>query len=377
MSNHSKDGRFDRPQMGIYHPYEFFFCGFSNSGKTTLMSKVISRLSSKYDIACVKHCSHRYNFDREGKDSWHFTKAGAQHVMLNAPGKWTSHTQSDFSKFEFNEQLRNADFVLAEGAKEQPGDKILVLDRDLKIIEALKEGELTQVKALAGEVRPEEDFGLPFFHRDDIDAISEFILEKLKSNTPQLKALLLTGGKSSRMGKDKAYLEYVGKPQLNRAYDLLKKKVSDVRVSCKSKEDYPGFDENVYLEDRFDGFGPLGGILTAISEDAQSAWLVMAVDLPFVDDSVLDHLLENRNPFKTATAFKSNFKEFPEPLFTIYEPQARHNIFKFLGLGYSCPRKVLINSTVEELEQQNPRWLDNGNTPEEYEEICKVLENGN
>ncbi|MCH2204410.1 MAG: molybdopterin-guanine dinucleotide biosynthesis protein B [Lentisphaerales bacterium] len=377
MSNHSKDGKFDRPQMGIYHPYEFFFSGFSNSGKTTLMSKVVAKLSSEYDVACVKHCSHRYNFDREGKDSWHFTKAGAQHVMLNAPGKWATHTQADFAKFDFSEQLRNADFVLAEGAKEQSGDKILVLDKDLKILQALEDGELTEVKALTGESKPEKDFGLPFFHRDDVDAISEFVLENLKSKTPDMKALLLTGGKSSRMGKDKAYLEYAGKPQLNRANDLLKSKVSDVRISCKNRGDYPGFEQDVYLEDRFDGLGPLGGSLTAISEDAKSAWLVMAVDLPLVDEDALNHLLENRNPFKTATAFRSNFKDFPEPLFTIYEPQARHNIFKFMGLGYSCPRKVLINSPVETLEQQNPRWLDNANTPEEYEEICQVLENGN
>lgn len=373
MSNHSKDGKFDRPQIGIYHPYEFFFCGYSNSGKTTLMSKVIAELSSKYDIACVKHCSHRYNFDREGKDSWQFTNAGAQHVMLNAPGKWASHTQADFSKFDFSEQLRNADFVLAEGAKEQSGDKILVLDKDLKILQALKDGELTGVRALVGETKPEGDFDLPFFHRDDVASISDFVLENLKSKTPGMKALLLTGGKSTRMGKDKAYLEYAGKPQLNRAYELLRTKFSNVKISCKLKEDYPGFEENVYLEDRFEGLGPLGGILTAISSDAKSAWLVMAVDLPLVDQEALDYLLENRNPFKAATAFKSNFKDFPEPLFTIYEPQARHNIFKFMGLGYSCPRKVLINSPVESLEQQNPRWLDNANTPEEYEEICKVL----
>ena len=121
------------------------------------------------------------------------------------------------------------------------------------------------------------------------------------------------------------------------------------------------------------GFGPLGGIITAQSLDAKCAWLVIAVDLPFIDEEALKYLIENRNPFKAATAFKSNYQEFPEPLMTIYEPHSRHRIFKFLGLGYSCPRKVLINSNVELLDQQNSRWLDNANTPEELEEICRTL----
>jgi molybdenum cofactor guanylyltransferase len=374
MGNHEKDGEFDRPEMGVYHPYEFFFCGYSNSGKTTLLSKIIEVLSPQYEIACVKHCSHRYNFDSEGKDSWRFSKAGARYVLLNAPGKWAAHNQGDMGKFDFNESLRNADFVLAEGAKEQSGDKILVLDNDLKILEAFKNGEITGVKALVGEQAPATDFGLPFFQRDDVQAISEFVVNSLKAKTPPVKALILTGGKSTRMGEDKALLNYGGQTQIERVYNLLENNFAEVKISCKESSQYPGFPQECYLEDRFQGLGPLGGILTAISGDAQNAWCVVAVDLPLVDQEALDYLLANRNPFKVATAFKSNFKDFPEPLFTIYEPKSRHSIFKFMGLGYSCPRKVLLNSPVELLDQENPRWLENANTPEEYQEISKVLE---
>ncbi|MCM8537389.1 MAG: molybdopterin-guanine dinucleotide biosynthesis protein B [Lentisphaeraceae bacterium] len=374
MSNHSKDGKFDKPKMGIYHPYEFFFCGFSNSGKTTLMSKVISKLSDKYDVSCVKHCSHRYNFDSEGKDSWQFANAGAQNVVLNAPGKWAGHFQGDLNKFDLIEQLRNADFVLAEGAKDQAGDKILVLDEEMSILENFESGEISGVKALTGIKKPEKDYGLPYFDRNDVDAISQFVLDELLSQVPPVKALLLTGGKSTRMGQDKALLEYAGEKQINRLHKLLSANFDEVKVSCKSKGQYPGFSEDSYIEDRYHGLGPLAGILSVISEDAQSAWLVVAVDLPYVDQASIDYLLEKRNPFKTATAFKSNFKDFPEPLCTIYEPHSRHNIFKFMGMGYSCPRKVLINSPVELLEQQNPKWLENANTPEEYEEICQELD---
>jgi molybdenum cofactor guanylyltransferase len=372
MSKHQKDGLFDRPENYLYHPYEFFFCGFSNSGKTTLMSRVIEHLSQDYEVGCVKHCSHSFDFDREGKDSWKFTQAGAQSVILNAPGRWAIHNQMELDKFEASTLLNSLDFVLAEGAKEQLGDKILVIDKDLAALELLKQGEISGVKALVGEAQPEETYGLPFFHRDDIEAVSQFIIENLLAKAPPLKVLLLTGGKSTRMGQDKAFLKYHGISQLQYMYNLLAP-VGEVKISCRDKVVYPGFEESVYLEDRYHGLGPLGGILTAISEDAKSAWLVAAVDLPYVDNAALTYLIENRNPFKTATAYKSNFKDFPEPLLTIYEPHSRHRIFKFMGQGYSCPRKVLINSSVELLEQQDPRWLDNANTPEEFAEICRML----
>lgn len=373
MANHLKDGLFDKPESHTYHPYEFFFCGYSNSGKTTLMSKVLEKLSPDFEIGCVKHCSHSFDFDKEGKDSWKFTNAGAQNVILNAPGRWASHNHSELDKFERGLILNELDFVLAEGAKNQIGDKILVIDEGEDILAILKDGEVNDVKALAGTKEPEDTQGLPFFDRDDIDGISSFVLEILKERLPKVKALLLTGGKSTRMGEDKAFLNYHGTPQLNHMFNLLKEQVGEVYISCRDKSEYPGFADSDYLEDRFHGLGPLGGIMTAQATDAKCAWLVAAVDLPFVDEEVVKLLLNSRNPFKSATAFTSNFKEFPEPLMTIYEPHSRHRIFKFLGLGYSCPRKVLINSNVELLDQQNSRWLDNANTPEEFNEICKAL----
>jgi molybdenum cofactor guanylyltransferase len=373
MSNHTKDGTFDKPDNFLYHPYELFFSGFSGSGKTTLLTQVIEKLSSEYEIGCVKHCSHRYEFDLEGKDSWKLHKAGAQAVILNAPGKWTSHNQGDLGKFDRPSKLASMDFVLAEGAKEHSGKKIVVLDPELKILELIEKGEVEEVIAIAGEKQPDNCLGLPFFHRNDIETISSFVIEQLKAKTPKLKALLLTGGKSTRMGEDKSLLKYNGEPQINRIHHYIKQVVDDVFISCKNKNSYPGFDEDKYIEDRYHGLGPMGGILSAMTMDAKSAWLIVAVDLPFVNEKILNILTQARNPFKIATAFKSNFQNFPEPLCTIYEPSARYSLFKFLGLGYSCPRKVLINSPVHILDQGEPNWLDNANTPEEYEEICRVL----
>ena len=100
--------------------------------------------------------------------------------------------------------------------------------------------------------------------------------------------------------------------------------------------------------------------------------MVLATDVPFVDDEVIQLLLKNRNPSKVATAIKGKGKEFVEPLITIYEPKAYPILLQYLAQGYSCPRKMLINSDVEIIEVDDS-LIRNINTPEEFELAKKEL----
>ena len=100
--------------------------------------------------------------------------------------------------------------------------------------------------------------------------------------------------------------------------------------------------------------------------------MVLATDVPFVDDEVIQLLLKNRNPSKVATAIKGKGKEFVEPLITIYEPKAYPVLLQYLAQGYSCPRKMLINSDVEIIEVDDS-LIRNINTPEEFELAKKEL----
>ena len=83
-------------------------------------------------------------------------------------------------------------------------------------------------------------------------------------------------------------------------------------------------------------------------------------------------LLEKRNPSKVATAIKGKGKQFQEPLITIYEPKSYSVLLQYLAQGYSCPRKMLINSEVEIIEVDDS-LIRNINTPEEYTEAKKEL----
>jgi molybdopterin-guanine dinucleotide biosynthesis protein A len=119
--------------------------------------------------------------------------------------------------------------------------------------------------------------------------------------------------------------------------------------------------------------GPYGAILSAFREKPDSAWLVIACDLPLVDADVLQQLVANRNTASIATAYKSEVNEFPEPLITIWEPKSYPALLQFLAQGYSCPRKVLINSDVTLLQSPQTDALANVNTPKELERIKRIL----
>ena len=105
----------------------------------------------------------------------------------------------------------------------------------------------------------------------------------------------------------------------------------------------------------------------------RSCCLVVACDLPLLDSISLDNLLARRDPTKIATAYRSSSDGKPEPLCTIYEPQARPVLEEFFDIDIRCPRKILMQTEPLLLNPVNPQALDNVNTPEEYEEAVRIL----
>ena len=102
-----------------------------------------------------------------------------------------------------------------------------------------------------------------------------------------LTVFILAGGKSSRMGTDKAFVEVEGRTLLARALDLARSVTDDVRI-VGQQEKYSSFAPTV--EDNFPGCGPLGGIHAALRASEKDLNLVLAVDIPFVTAALLKHL---------------------------------------------------------------------------------------
>jgi molybdenum cofactor guanylyltransferase len=187
------------------------------------------------------------------------------------------------------------------------------------------------------------------------------------SAAPPLRALVLAGGRSTRMGRDKAALEYAGgRSQLDRAVEMLRPLVSSVHVSVRADQAAdPLRSRHERILDRGDVEGPAAGIRAAQMHDAGAAWLVVACDLPHLDEKTLRELIARRDPTKTATAFRSSHDGLPEPLCTIWEPGSAPLLQRFLESGRNCPRKFLISSDTLLLVQPDPEALDNVNTPDE------------
>ena len=188
--------------------------------------------------------------------------------------------------------------------------------------------------------------------------------------TPPLYGLVLAGGLSTRMRRDKAALIYHGRSQLDRAVELLARHVERVFVSVRpDQRDDPARARFEQIADgpAHAGLGPIAGIAAAQAAHPQATWLVLACDLPFLDDATLAHLVSKRDPAVTATAYRSSHDGLPEPLCALYEPHSRDAISAWIGRGKSCPRKFLIQSDARLLDQPEPRALDNINTPAEYD----------
>ncbi|UOQ53904.1 NTP transferase domain-containing protein [Hymenobacter cellulosivorans] len=275
--------------------------------------------------------------------------------------------------FAQKELLFHQSLVLVNGNHFRAKQQIIILDpakpldkkldrlTDVQLI--LRPDGVTELPAVLQTHFAGQD--IPMLALADTEAIADFISSWWQRSLPPLRGLVLAGGQSQRMQTDKGRLNYHGLEQREYAARLLATVCTDVHVSCRPDQIAELPAGLLPLPDRFLDLGPMGGILSAFQLDPNAAWLVVACDLPFLSEASLQHLVQRRNGAKIATAFQSPENEFPEPLITIWEPRGYGTLLRFLGLGYSCPRKALINSDIELLTAPNPQELRNVNTPDE------------
>jgi molybdopterin-guanine dinucleotide biosynthesis protein A len=189
-----------------------------------------------------------------------------------------------------------------------------------------------------------------------------------------IHGLLLTGGHSRRMQRDKATLEYHGQSQLARAVALLQPLVSRCFLSVRAEQQHdPLRAAHALIVDRLPGLGPLGGIHAALHAHPEAAWLVLAVDLPFLDAATLQQLIAAREPARLGTAFRSSFDGKPEPLCALWEPASAPAVDAWIAAGRQCPREFMAQHDVALLTLRNPRALDNINTSAEYLQARSAL----
>ncbi len=156
------------------------FVGRSNSGKTTLIERLIQTLtSSGYRIATIKHAGHGFDLDTEGKDSWRHKCAGAKTVLVQSKTSlaFFSDTANLLPLTSLRDQyVGEVDLVIAEGWKNENYPKIIVVRDHLGEIDIIEDGLLAIVSK-----QPIESSS-PVFHRDDINNIASFIQKHFPRN---------------------------------------------------------------------------------------------------------------------------------------------------------------------------------------------------
>lgn len=152
--------------------------GKSNSGKTTLIEKLIPELVKRgYRVATIKHNKHGFDIDHEGKDSWRHKKAGSCMTVIACPTRVAliEDIEHDYTLDEIrNKYIKNADVILAEGYKGNPFPKIEVFRSELK--RKLLCGKKDNLLAIASDEKL--DVEVPCFNINDVKKITDLIESK-------------------------------------------------------------------------------------------------------------------------------------------------------------------------------------------------------
>jgi molybdenum cofactor guanylyltransferase len=190
-------------------------------------------------------------------------------------------------------------------------------------------------------------------------------------STSGLAAFILAGGKSTRMGTDKVFVQFNGRTLLEGALDLARLVSADVRIvgdPAKFAALAP------VVEDAFPGCGPLGGIHAALRASSSSLNFMLAVDMPFVSINFLHYLIERAQNSSAIVTVPHSGKGF-QPLCAVYrrafadaaENALKQGRYKIDALFASESTQVI---TEDELKEKGfpPEIFRNLNTPEELSE---------
>ena len=382
---HKKHSNLAKPAYGNFGRNEWAIVGGECSVIKEIARYVIHALSSSYKCAYID-TSHKEE-DTNTTSHTHLS-AGAiiectDHISYQQFNYTTPPHPIHYRQF-FSE----VDLLLVNGNHHEAKAQIVVIDNNKKASLQKRISQLTHVQMflLTDNANDVFDFvkeaipawqQIPIYKVSETEKIIEFFQDQMLQTKPPINGLILAGGKSVRMGYDKASITWHGKQQQYYMYDMLQSFCKDVFISCREEQNNTINKKYKTLNDTFTGLGPYGAILSAFRQQPNSAWLVTACDLPLLDNTTLQYLIDNRHCASIATTFESPYDGLPEPLITIWEPKSYPILLSFLSQGYSCGRKLLIKNDVKLLKAENPDALINVNTPEDMNKVKQIIQQKN
>jgi molybdopterin-guanine dinucleotide biosynthesis protein B len=159
-------------------PHIVSIVGKSNTGKTTLLERLVPELRARgYRVGTIKHSVHAFDIDVEGKDSCRHKQAGAHTVVISSPKRvaLVKEVESEQSLDSLASQyFQEVDIILTEGYKKQNNPKIEVFRSQMHGTPVCKQDE--RLVALVSDANL--DLGVPRFNPDDVKGLADLVVEK-------------------------------------------------------------------------------------------------------------------------------------------------------------------------------------------------------
>ena len=293
---------FDKPSPAIS------FVGRHNSGKTTLIVKVISELVSRgLNIGSIKHHGHPdFDIDYPGKDSYRHREAGSCDVVVISPTRMARITEihDEPSCDEVVASMPNHDLVIVEGYRQSGLPVIEVLrqgnERDIPAAEQLcTEGHVRGVVPVAvvtdmeSVVSYAKSEAIPCFGIDDVQGVADFLQNRYAR--PKLTVAIQAGGESRRMGQSKATVPFFGRPLIERIVERVAPVADEIVITTNEAENLTFLDaldlhcDLRLVPDVYEERGALRGLYSALSAASNPCVAVVACDMVFASAPLIAH----------------------------------------------------------------------------------------
>jgi molybdopterin-guanine dinucleotide biosynthesis protein A len=342
-------------------------CGYSGSGKTTLIEKILSELKGEgLKVGVLKHASHSLSLDRVGKDTERFYRAGADYVFAHDERQSFARYPSGGRRLQdlLSDFPHSLDLVLVEGHKDSglPG-RWIVPDTGGPQRTGVPERRAEKVVS-----------------RDDprqLETVMECIRHELVKfhSHREIMAGLLIGGRSMRMGTDKALLRIGGEIFAERSFRMLGGVAS--RTVLLGSAGLPGALGGAdRLPDVSGVRGPMAGILSAFRWAPESAWIISAVDMPLMDKEAWEWILGHRRPGVWAVLPLLKRGAKAETMAACYEPMIFGVVESLARAGISTLQELARHPKVVTplVPKSLARAWKNVNTIAEWKRANRLLD---
>lgn len=184
-----------------------------------------------------------------------------------------------------------------------------------------------------------------------------------------ITGIILSGGKSSRMGTDKGFLSFNGKSFVQHSIDALKPFVENIMIISNNK-DYDVFGWK-RIEDAIENAGPLAGIYSGLKQSKTDYNLVLSCDIPLINSTILQKLLDAIDVDSEIIQMDSQGKAMP--LIALYKKQCVPLFLKLLNEGERRLQFAVNQCQVKNvvLNDDETYFTQNINTPEQLNAILK------